>query len=65
MLLAGPMHGAAFLAYVQQVLAPELTPGDVVVMDNLPAHKLTGVRASIEAVGARLPASRPIAATST
>jgi transposase len=54
MLLDGPMHGAAFLAYVQQVLAPELTPGDVVVMDNLPAHKVAGVRAAIEAAGARL-----------
>ena len=54
MLLDGPMHGAAFLAYVQQALAPELTPGDVVVMDNLPAHKVAGVRAAIEAAGARL-----------
>ena len=40
MLLDGPMHGAAFLAYVEQVLAPELKPGDIVVMDNLPAHKV-------------------------
>ena len=44
MLLDGPMHGAAFLAYVDQVLAPELKPGDIVVMDNLPAHKVKGVR---------------------
>ena len=54
MLLDGPMHGAAFLAYIEQVLVPELTPGDIVVMDNLPAHKVTGVRAAIEAAGARL-----------
>jgi transposase len=54
MLLDGPMHGAAFLAYVEQVLVPDLKPGDVVVMDNLPAHKVAGVRNAIEAAGARL-----------
>jgi transposase len=54
MLLDGPMHGPAFLAYVEQVLVPELKPGDVVVMDNLPAHKVAGVRETIEAAGARL-----------
>jgi transposase len=54
MVLDGPMNGAAFLAYTEQVLVPELAPGDVVVMDNLPAHKIIGVRAAIEAVGATL-----------
>lgn len=54
MMLDGPMDGAAFLAYVEQVLAPTLAPGDVVVMDNLPAHKPTAVRAAIEATGAEL-----------
>ncbi len=54
MILDGPMHGAAFLAYVHQVLGPELKPGDIVVMDNLPAHKVSGVREAIEAAGARL-----------
>lgn len=54
MVLDGPMNGDAFLAYVEQVLAPELTPGDVVVMDNLPAHKVAGVREAIEAAGACL-----------
>lgn len=54
MLLDGPMNGPAFLAYVEQVLAPELRPGDIVVMDNLPAHKLSGVRGAIEKAGARL-----------
>lgn len=54
MVLDGPMNGPAFLAYVEQVLAPTLTPGDVVVMDNLPAHKVSGVRAAIERTGARL-----------
>ena len=54
MLLDGPMHGAAFLAYVNQVLVPELVPGDIVVMDNLPAHKVAGVRKAIEEADARL-----------
>lgn len=48
------MNGPAFLAYVTQQLVPLLRPGDVVVMDNLPAHKPLAVRAAIEAVGARL-----------
>ena len=54
MLLDGPMHGLAFLAYVEQVLVPELTEGDIVVMDNLPAHKVAGIRQAIEAAGAKL-----------
>ena len=54
MVLDGPMHGAAFLAYVEQVLAPTLQPGDVVVMDNLPAHKPVAVRQAIERTGAEL-----------
>ena len=48
------MNGSAFLAYVKQVLAPTLRPGDLVIMDNLPAHKRAGVRAVIESAGARL-----------
>ncbi len=54
MVLDGPMDGAAFLAYVEQVLIKELMPGDIVVMDNLPAHKVTGVRHAIEGAGAHL-----------
>ncbi len=54
MLLDGPMDGDAFHAYVTHVLVPELTPGDIVVMDNLPAHKVSGVRHAIEAAGASL-----------
>ena len=54
MVLDGPMNGAWFLAYVDQVLAPTLNPGDVVIMDNLPAHKGAAVRAAIEGVGAQL-----------
>lgn len=54
MVLDGPMDGTVFLAYVRQVLVKELSPGDVVIMDNLPAHKVGGVRQAIEAAGARL-----------
>ena len=54
MVLDGPMNGPAFLAYVEQVLVPTLRPGQIVVMDNLPAHKVAGVRAAIQ--GGRRPA---------
>ena len=50
----GPMNGAAFLAYIEQILVPSLKPGDIVVMDNLAAHKVAGVRQAIEAAGATL-----------
>jgi transposase len=53
-LIDGAMDGEAFRTYVARVLVPELAPGDVVVMDNLPAHKVSGVREAIEAAGARL-----------
>ena len=52
--LDGPMNRSAFLAYVRQVLAPELKRGDVVILDNLPAHKGSRVREAIEAAGASL-----------
>lgn len=54
MVLDGAMHGAAFLAYVEQALVPTLNPGDIVIMDNLPAHKPVAVRHAIEAAGAEL-----------
>ena len=54
MTLDGAMTGAAFLAYVEQVLAPTLRRGDVVVMDNLPAHKPIAIRETIEATGATM-----------
>ena len=54
MVLDGPMNRPAFLAYVTQVLAPALKPGDVVILDNLPAHKGSRVRETIEAAGASL-----------
>jgi transposase len=54
MTLDGPMNAVAFRAYVEQVLAPTLNPGDIVVMDNLSAHKGDAVRTLIEACGANL-----------
>jgi len=54
MLLDSPMDGEVFLAYVEQILCPELKPGYTVIMDNLPAHKVRGVRQAIEATGASL-----------
>jgi transposase len=50
----GPMTGELFLAYVEQFLAPTLSPGDIVIMDNLPAHKVKGVAEAITARGAEL-----------
>jgi transposase len=54
LVLDGPMTGRAFCAYVEQVLLPALDPGDVVVLDNLAAHKVKGVQAAIAAAGAHL-----------
>jgi transposase len=54
LVLDGPMNGTAFRAYVVQFLAPTLSPGDVVVMDNLAAHKVAGVREAIAAAGASI-----------
>ena len=54
MMIDGPMNGLTFLAYVEQVLVPTLRPGQIVVMDNLPAHKLPSISAAIKAAGARL-----------
>jgi transposase len=53
-LLEGSMTGAAFEAYVTHVLAPTLQPGDIVVLDNLGAHKRVQARQAIEARGARI-----------
>jgi transposase len=54
MVLDGAMNRVAFQAYVQLVLLPTLTPGDVVIMDNLPAHKTEGARRTIEGARCRL-----------
>lgn len=54
MTLDGPMDGETFRAWTEQFLAPVLKPGDIVVMDNLPSHKVSGIREAIEARGAML-----------
>ena len=54
MIVDGAMNGDAFTAYAESFLAPTLAPGDVVIMDNLPAHKVSGARAAIERAGASL-----------
>jgi len=54
MTIAEPTDGDIFLAYLEQVLCPRLRPGQVVIMDNLSVHKMSGVRERIEATGARL-----------
>lgn len=54
MVLDGPMNSEWFKAYVSQVLVPTLKPGDIVVMDNLSAHKSEDIRNAIEAAGAEL-----------
>ncbi len=50
----GPVNGAAFLACVEQVLVPTLRADDIVMMDNLGSHKVTGVREAIEGAGAQV-----------
>ncbi len=65
MVLDGPMNGAAFLAYVEQVLVPTLRTGDIVVMDNLPAHKPASVREAIENAFSKLKACLRKAAART
>jgi transposase len=54
MVIDGPINREAFVAYVEQVLVPELRPGDVVIMDNLSSHKAPVIREAIEAAGAEL-----------
>ena len=50
----GPMDGDVFAVWVREALLPGLRPGDIVVMDNLPAHKRPAVRQMIESVGCEL-----------
>jgi hypothetical protein len=54
MTVSGAVNGAVFAACLDQVLGPTLAPGDVVVLDNLPAHKVAGLAELVEARGARL-----------
>lgn len=54
MTVNGAVDGEVFLIYVREVLVPALEAGDIVVMDNLGAHRVAGLKEAIEAVGARL-----------
>jgi len=54
LVLDGPMDGEAFVLYGRECLAPTLKPGDLVIADNLPSHKVAGVTKAIEAAGATL-----------
>lgn len=54
MTLDGPMDGETFRAWTEQFLVPTLKPGEIVIMDNLPSHKVSGIKAAIEAAGAHL-----------
>jgi transposase len=54
MLINGAMNGEAFLTYVEQCLVPALERGDIVIMDNVPSHKVDGVQEAIEAAGTTL-----------
>ncbi len=50
----GPINGVSFTAYVEQFLIPTLSPGDIVIMDNLGSHKGKAVRRAIRSAGAKL-----------
>jgi transposase len=54
LVIDGALNGEIFLAYVQQHLAPQLKTGDIVLMDNLPSHKVSGVAQAIRSAGAEL-----------
>ena len=54
MTVNGAVDGSVFKIYIEQVLCPTLCAGDIVVMDNLPAHKVAGIKELIEACGAQL-----------
>jgi transposase len=53
-LIDGPMDGSLFVAYLERILAPELTPGDLVICDNLASHKVCGAAEAVAACGAQL-----------
>lgn len=52
--LDGPINATVFRAYVEQLLAPTLQSGDILILDNLSSHKVAGVREAVEAKGARV-----------
>lgn len=57
--LNGPINGLAFRAWVEQMLAPDLRPGDIAVLDKLGSHKVAGIAEAVQAAGARLLCLRP------
>jgi transposase len=59
MLLEGPMTGQSFIAYVDQVLAPTLKRGDILIMDNVPTHKVRGAREALQLRGVLVPEFPP------
>jgi transposase len=59
MLLEGPMTGQSFIAYIEQVLAPTLRRGDIVIMDNVPTHTVRGVREARRSRGVLVPEFPP------
>jgi transposase len=59
MLLEGPMTGQSFIAYIDQVLAPTLRCGDIVIMDNVPTHRVRGVREALRSRGVLVPEFPP------
>ena len=54
LVVEGPVTGAVFRAYIEQMLAPTLRRGDVIVMDNVATHRVSGIREAITAAGASL-----------
>jgi len=54
LMIAGATDGEVFRAYTERILCPTLAAGDIVIMDNLAAHKVSGIREAIEARGAEL-----------
>ena len=50
----GAIDGESFRAYIDQILVPTLQPGDIVIADNLGAHKVAGIQRAIQAAGATL-----------
>lgn len=54
LVIDGPLNGELFAAYIRQELAPQLRPGDILVMDNLPTHKVKAATAAVHAVDARV-----------
>jgi transposase len=54
LVLPGAVNGTIFETYVRDLLGPTLQPGDRLILDNLPAHKVAGVREAVEARGAEL-----------